>query len=51
MTAAGVLGHIRMLSWAENHTVKRYHNDTNDGWQECERRMVNYISKLHPFPL
>lgn len=51
MTAAGVLGRIRMFSWAENQTVKSYHNDTNDGWQECERRMVNSIFKLNPLPL
>lgn len=49
VTAAGVLGHIRMLSWAENHTVKSYHNDTNDGWQEGERMIVNYILKLSLF--
>lgn len=45
VTAAGVLGHVRMLTWAENHTVKSYYNDTNDGWQECERTIVNYTLK------
>lgn len=49
MTAAAVLGHIRMLSWAENHTVKSYHHDTNDGWQECERMTGNYILQLNLF--
>lgn len=31
VTAARVLGQIRMLSWAENHTVKMYNGTNDDG--------------------